>query len=136
MTLPQRLIIHDAAAPGRLTPALIEQLIAGLSANAEARVVTLEGHDGVFSEGFDLTALGESDTDERNSTLLARFGALLDAIAATRPPRDGVDLDDLASGLLAAYEGGFIIGRMLKDPHELARQLRNYRTLLEFSFAP
>ena len=35
-----------------------------------------------------------------------------------------------------AYEGGFIIGRMLKDPHELARQLRNYRTLLEFSFAP
>ena len=60
----------------------------------------------------------------------------LDAIAATRPPRNGVDLDDLASGLLAAYEGGFIIGRMLKDPHELARQLRNYRTLLELSFAP
>lgn len=61
--------------------------------------------------------------------------AKLEEIAAHHPPRASIDLDDLANGLLAAYEGGFIIGRMLGDPHQLARQLRNYRALVEFSFA-
>lgn len=58
----------------------------------------------------------------------------LDEIADTHPPRGDVDLDDLADGLLTAYEGGFIIGRMMNDPRQVARQLRNYRALLEFTF--
>ncbi len=58
----------------------------------------------------------------------------LDQVAAVHPPRGDVDLDDLANGLLVAYEGGFIMGRMLDDPHQLARQLRNYRALIEFTF--
>jgi TetR/AcrR family transcriptional regulator, transcriptional repressor for nem operon len=58
----------------------------------------------------------------------------LDEAAAEHPPCGAVDLDDLANGLLVAYEGGFIMGRMLNDPGQLARQLRNYRALLEFTF--
>lgn len=84
--LQQRLIIHDATAPGRLTPALIERLVAALEEETEARVVTLEGDGDVFCEGYDLTALAQADTEDQGTVLLERFGALLDAITATPRP--------------------------------------------------
>ncbi len=58
----------------------------------------------------------------------------LEQVATRHPPRAEVDLDALADGLLVAFEGGFIMGRMLEEPEQLARQLRNYRTYLELLF--
>ena len=86
MTLRQRLILRDDTAPGRLSALLIEDLVAALAEQTEARVVTLEGDGGVFCEGFDLTLLAQPAAGDIGVTVLERFGALLDAIAATPRP--------------------------------------------------
>lgn len=110
MTPRQRLVIHDQTAPGRLTPALIERLLADLAAKTEAAVVTLEGRNGVFCEGFDLTVLAGSDTSEQGTVRLERFGALLDAIAATpRPVIALVDGPALAGGVGLAAAADLVI---------------------------
>jgi TetR/AcrR family transcriptional repressor of nem operon len=57
-----------------------------------------------------------------------------DRIAAVYPPRLAVNLDGLADNLLATYEGGLIMGRMLGDPQQLVIHLRNYRAFLELLF--
>jgi enoyl-CoA hydratase/carnithine racemase len=91
MTPIQRILIHDASAPGRLTPRLIEQLIDALTAESEARVVTLEGA-GVFCEGLDLATLTDERASRESAAVLERFGDLLDRIATT--PRPVVALVD------------------------------------------
>lgn len=85
MTGPQRLVIHDETAPGRLTPALIERLIDALQQGTDARIITLEGA-AVFCEGLDLAMLVATDAGDRVTPLLERFGALLDGVAATPRP--------------------------------------------------
>jgi TetR/AcrR family transcriptional repressor of nem operon len=57
-------------------------------------------------------------------------------IGATYPPRLEVNLDGLADNLLATYEGGLIMGRMLSDPRQLVIHLRNYRAFVELLFTP
>ena len=82
----QRLVIHDPTAPGRLTPALIEQLVAALEAATEAGVITLEGTGDTFCDGYDLAALRQEGTEDRGGPLVERFGTLLDAIGSTARP--------------------------------------------------
>lgn len=56
-------------------------------------------------------------------------------VACTRqPPRLDVTADELADGLVAAIEGGFVLARGLRDPALLPGQLRQFRNYLELLF--
>lgn len=51
-----------------------------------------------------------------------------------RPPRLDVSADELADGLVAAIEGGFVLARGLRDAALLPGQLRQFRNYLELLF--
>lgn len=60
----------------------------------------------------------------------------LDEVVALYPPRLPVDLDSLADGGLAVFEGAYVLSRALGEPQLLKRQLRHFRTYLELLFSP
>lgn len=64
-----------------------------------------------------------------------RVAGMVRAAAAAHPPRVPVDPETVADGLLAAVEGGFVLGRALDDPGLVARQLGLYRRSLEAIFS-
>jgi AcrR family transcriptional regulator len=65
-----------------------------------------------------------------------RFRARLDVIAARYPARQPVDLAALADMAATLVEGGLILGRVLKDPAILPRQILLYRDFVRATFAP
>lgn len=64
-----------------------------------------------------------------------RFRERLDRIAAIYPPRSGVDLEALADMAATLTEGALILGRALRDPTILPRQLLLYRDFVRCVFA-
>ena len=52
------------------------------------------------------------------------------------PPRDKVDLDDLADMFTAIVEGGIILQKALNDPTAMARQIMLLRSYLRLMFSP
>ena len=64
-----------------------------------------------------------------------RFRMKLETIAARYPPREPVDLDALADMISTLVEGGLVMGRALKDPRILPRQIMLFRDFLRMSFA-
>jgi TetR/AcrR family transcriptional regulator, transcriptional repressor for nem operon len=66
----------------------------------------------------------------------ARFRERLELIAQTYPPKQDVDLEALADMAATVVEGGLVMGRMLKDPTILPRQVLLYRDLVRFIFQP
>jgi len=64
-----------------------------------------------------------------------RFRSKLETIAARYPPREPVDLDALADMISTLVEGGLVMGRALKDPRILPRQIMLFRDFLRMSFA-
>ncbi|WP_029355385.1 TetR/AcrR family transcriptional regulator [Bosea sp. 117] len=64
-----------------------------------------------------------------------RFRARLDAVAKRYPPSEPVDLDALADMVSTIIEGGLVMGRALKDPSILPKQILLYRDLIRRSFA-
>lgn len=65
-----------------------------------------------------------------------RFRERLDIIAARYPAKQPVDLEALADMAATLVEGGLILGRVLKDPTILPRQILLYRDLVRLTFAP
>lgn len=65
-----------------------------------------------------------------------RFRQMLDEIAALYPPRDDVDLDDLADMLSAAVEGGIVLAKTVEEPKAVAKQVRLYRSYVKLMFQP
>lgn len=65
-----------------------------------------------------------------------RFRQMLDEIAALYPPRDEVDLDDLADMLSAAVEGGIVLAKTVEEPKAVAKQVRLYRSYVKLLFQP
>lgn len=65
-----------------------------------------------------------------------RFRGYLAAIEAVHPPREGVDLDDLADMLSCVIDGGIIMSKVLQDPRRLVRQILAYRALVKLAFTP
>lgn len=65
----------------------------------------------------------------------SRFRERLALIAARYPPRAGVDLDALADMASTLVEGGLILGRALRDPTVLPRQIMLYRDYVRTVFA-
>jgi len=65
-----------------------------------------------------------------------RFGERLNKIAQQYPPRQPVDIEALADMAATLVEGGLILGRVLRDPTILPRQVLLYRDLVRATFTP
>ena len=61
----------------------------------------------------------------------ANFGAKIREAIAAHPPKAPVDVDALADGITAVFEGAFIMAKILNDPKIIGAQLREYRAALE-----
>ena len=66
----------------------------------------------------------------------ARFRTILDGIAAAYPPKEAVDLDDLADMLSCIVDGAIIMSKTLNDPRRLERQIMIFRSCVKLMFAP
>ena len=47
-----------------------------------------------------------------------------------------MDLASLADGLTSAFEGAFVMPRMLAEPQVMGQQLTHYRNYIELLFSP
>lgn len=65
-----------------------------------------------------------------------RFRAHLAEIEAVHPPREGVDLDELAAMLSCVIDGGIIMSKVLREPRRLERQIMAFRACVKLAFAP
>jgi TetR/AcrR family transcriptional repressor of nem operon len=65
----------------------------------------------------------------------ARFRRILDGIAAVYPPREPVDLDDVADMLSCIVDGAIIMSKTLNDPSRLERQILIFRSCVKLMFA-
>lgn len=65
----------------------------------------------------------------------ARFRAILGEIASVHPPREPVDLDDLADMLSCVVDGGIIMSKTLGDPSRLTRQVLAFRSFVKLLFS-
>lgn len=65
----------------------------------------------------------------------ARFRKILDGIAAVYPPREPVDLDDVADMLSCIVDGAIIMSKTLNDPSRLERQIMIFRSCVKLMFA-
>ena len=58
------------------------------------------------------------------------------AIAALYPPREPIDLDQLAAMISCIVDGGIIMGKTLGDPTILPRQILLFRSYIKLLFQP
>jgi len=65
----------------------------------------------------------------------ARFRGILDGIASIYPPREPVDLDDVADMLSCIVDGAIIMSKTLNDPSRLERQILIFRSCVKLMFA-
>jgi TetR/AcrR family transcriptional regulator, transcriptional repressor for nem operon len=66
----------------------------------------------------------------------ARFRKIFEGIAAAYPPREPVELDDLADALSCVVDGGIIMSKTLNDPRRLERQILLFRSFVKLTFSP
>ncbi len=64
-----------------------------------------------------------------------RFLGYLEEISARYPPREPVELADLANMLSCTFDGAIIMSKVLNDPSHLERQVMGYRTYIKLLFA-
>jgi AcrR family transcriptional regulator len=65
-----------------------------------------------------------------------RFRKIFDGIASVYPPREPVDLDDLADMMSCVVDGAIIMSKTLNDPRRLERQIMTFRTCIKLMFTP
>jgi len=66
----------------------------------------------------------------------AFFGDRIAEIAALYPPREHVDVDQLASMVSCVVDGGIIMSKTLADPQILPRQIMLFRSYVKLLFQP
>ncbi|MHB0772257.1 TetR/AcrR family transcriptional regulator [Bradyrhizobium sp. 5.13L] len=66
----------------------------------------------------------------------AHFRTILDGIAAVYPPRESIELDDLAEMISCVVDGAIIMSKTLNDPKRLERQILLFRSCVKLVFAP
>lgn len=64
----------------------------------------------------------------------ARFLGIIEEIAALYPPREKVELSDIAEMLSCVVDGAIIMSKALGDPRRLERQVLAYRTYVKLLF--
>lgn len=65
----------------------------------------------------------------------SRFRSYLDQIATAHPPREAVDLDDIADMLSCVVDGGIIMSRTLGDKRRIERQILAFRSFVKMIFS-
>jgi AcrR family transcriptional regulator len=134
-------LFDDIFARGRqLSDDPLQAFLISLKLLAEVMADPPNGHPGCLiasicyqeclfdREVRDLTAQSGRDWN-------ARFRKILDGIAAVYPPREAVDLDDLADMLSCIVDGGIIMSKTLNDPRRLERQILIFRSRVKLIFS-
>jgi TetR/AcrR family transcriptional regulator, transcriptional repressor for nem operon len=116
-------------------------LLVALKLFAEMLANLPESHPGCLAASFCYQdQLFNQDIRDLNAGSVLRwrtqFRARLDAIAERYPPRRDIDLEALADMAASNVEGGLILGRLLKDPSIVSRQILLYRELIRATFEP
>jgi AcrR family transcriptional regulator len=114
--------------------------LVGLKLFAEMMANLPEAHPGCLAASFAYQdQIFNREIRELNAQgLLAwrrRFHERLLLIAERYPPRHDVDLEALADMAASTVEGGMILGRALRDPTVLPRQVMLYRDYVRTVFA-
>ncbi|WP_026735143.1 TetR/AcrR family transcriptional regulator [Fischerella sp. PCC 9605] len=65
-----------------------------------------------------------------------RLGDKFEEVIANYPPRFPVNAKELADGFVSAFEGAFVMVRVLREPKQLSQQLLHYRNYIELLFSP
>lgn len=119
----------------------LHSLIIGMKLFAELMADLPNGHPGCLVATFCYTEqLFDREIRELNRlAVLAwrkRFRDALDEVTAKYPPRQEVDLDDLADMFSAIVEGGIVLSKALNEPRVLPQQVMLLRSYLRMLFAP
>lgn len=64
-----------------------------------------------------------------------RVGGKFQEVIGKYPPRLPVAAQELADSFVSAFEGGFVMVRVLREPKQLSQQLTHYRNYIELLFA-
>src|SRR5262245_14641893 len=75
-------------------------------------------------------------TEQSSRKWGARFRGYLQAIAVAYPPREVVDVNELAEMLLCIVDGGIIMSKIYRDPSRLESQILTFRSLVKLVFSP
>ncbi|PJK31649.1 TetR/AcrR family transcriptional regulator [Minwuia thermotolerans] len=124
-----------------LTDDPLQAMLVGLKLFAELMADLPAGHPGCLVATYCYQErLFDSEIREINARAVQawrrRFRSLLDDIVATYPPRDEVDLDDLADMFSTVIEGGIVMSKALRDPPLLARQVLLLRSYVKLLLSP
>lgn len=65
-----------------------------------------------------------------------RLGDKFEEVMAKYSPRFPVTAQELADNFVSAFEGGFVMLRVLREPKQLSQQLAHYRNYIELLFSP
>jgi AcrR family transcriptional regulator len=65
-----------------------------------------------------------------------RFRAAISEIAKVYPPREPVNLNDIADMFSCVVDGGIIMSKALNDPRRLERQILAFRSFVKMLFSP
>ena len=65
-----------------------------------------------------------------------RFLQIFEEIVAIYPPREEVDMEDLADMVSNTVEGGIVMSKAVNDPKVLSRQILLFRTYVKLLFLP
>lgn len=113
--------------------------LVGLKMLSELMADLPAGHPGclVASYCYQERLFDQQVRDLNTNAVLAwrrRFRDRLDRIAARYPPKIDIDLDDLADMLSVIADGGIILGKVVRDPKALSRQVMLYREFVRAVF--
>ena len=133
-------VLEDIFARGdELNDDPLHGLLVSLKLFAEMLAQLPEAHPGCLAASFCYQdqLFNQEIRDLNAGSVLrwrAEFRKRLDAIATRYPPSREVDLEALADMAASNVEGGLILGRLLKDPSILPRQILLYRELVRATF--
>jgi TetR/AcrR family transcriptional regulator, transcriptional repressor for nem operon len=137
-----RAVLDDIFARGdALNEDPLHGFLVGLQLFAEMAAQMKEVHPGCLAASFTYQdqLFNREIHDLNRSGVLAwrdRFRTRLAVIAERYPPKIVTDLDALADMAATLVEGGLILGRMMRDPGILPRQIRLYRDFVRAVFLP
>lgn len=117
----------------------LQTMLIGLKLLAELLDDIPGGHPGcLVATSCYQSRLFNSQVHEANRRALLgwrnRFETMFETIAETYPPKDKVNLTDLADMLSGVVEGGIILSKAVGDPKASARQVLLFRSYVKLLF--
>ncbi len=124
-----------------LTDDPLQAVLVGLKMFSEYVADMPKGHPGclVATLCYQERLFDREVRDLYRDTVLAwrtRYHALLSEVASKYPPREAVDLEQLADAFSAITEGGIVLSRALGNPAVLPQQILVFRDYLKLLFSP